>query len=192
MKIMIASYMTPQASHRYNFFHKVVGNFTYFVASDLCEDFPFDFNIAALKNKCIKAARISKPDWLILLSGIDASIIKLPNFKLLDENILYLGKKIDVLDTPESCSHWLMSKKIYTNYSLDESYHCYGWDDFDFVYNQCKNIKKESINDLLCADLPPEDPPLIVRDSYCKEVFEKNRIRFLNRYKELYGVDFVF
>ena len=25
MKIMIASYMTPQASHRYNFFHKVVG-----------------------------------------------------------------------------------------------------------------------------------------------------------------------
>lgn len=192
MKIMIASYMTPQASHRYNFFHKVVGNFTYFVASDLCEDFPFDFNIAALKNKCIKAARISKPDWLILLSGIDASIIKLPNFKLLDENTLYLGKKIDILGVPEPCSHWLMSKKIYTDYSIDESYNCYGWDDFDFVHNQCKNIKKESINDLLCVDLPPEDPPLIFRDSYCKDVFEENRIRFLSRYKELYGVDFVF
>ena len=91
--------------------------------------------------------------------------------------------------TPFGSKSW---KKIYTNYSLDESYHCYGWDDFDFVYNQCKNIKKESINDLLCADLPPEDPPLIVRDSYCKKVFEKNKIRFLNRYKELYGVDFVF
>ena len=63
------------------------------MASDLCENFPFDFNIAALKNKCIKAARMTKPDWLVLLSGIDASIQKLPNFKTLNENVLYLGKK---------------------------------------------------------------------------------------------------
>lgn len=189
---MIASFMTPQASHRYNFFPKTIGNFSYFVASDLCENFPFDFNIAALKNKCIKAARMTKPDWLVLLSGIDASIQKLPNFKFLDENTLYLGKKIDLLGKPEPCSHWILSKKIYTNYSLDESFNCYGWDDYDFVHNQCKDLKKESIDSLLCIDLPPEDPALIAKDAYCKDVFEKNKINFLQRYKELHGKDFSF
>ena len=51
MKVLISSYMTPQASHRYNFFPKVIGNFSYFVASDLCENFPFDFSASFIINK---------------------------------------------------------------------------------------------------------------------------------------------
>lgn len=192
MKVLIASFMTPQASHRYNFFPKVIGNFSYFVASDLCENFPFDFNIAALKNKCIKAARITEPDWLVLLSGIDASIQKLPNFKDLNENILYLGNKIDSSAIPECCSHWILSKKIYMNHFLDEQLTCYGWDDFDFVHNECKDIEKQNLDNLLALDLPPEDPPLISRFSYCKDIFDSNRERFLKKYKELHGKDFVF
>ena len=192
MKVLIASFMTPQASHRYNFFPKVIGNFNYFVASDLCENFPFDFNIAALKNKCIKAARMTKPDWLVLLSGIDASIQKLPDFRSLNENILYLGKKIDLVGVPEGCSHWILSKKIYMNHCLDEELTCYGWDDFDFVLNECRNIEKQSIDDLLAIDLPPEDPPLVSRFSYCQDVFNENRERFLKKYKNLHGHDFVF
>ena len=192
MKVLISSFMTPQASHRYNFFPKVIGNFSYFVASDLCENFPFDFNIAALKNKCIKAARMTKPDWLVLLSGIDASIQKLPDFKCLNENILYLGKKIDVDGIPEGCSHWILSKKIYMNHCLDESFSCYGWDDFDFVHNECKDVQKQNLDSLLALDLPPEDPPLILRHSYCKEIFEQNRINFLKKYKHLHGKEFAF
>jgi hypothetical protein len=192
MKVLIASFMTPQASHRYNFFPKVIGNFSYFVASDLCENFPFDLNIAALKNKCIKAARMTKPDWLVLLSGIDASIQKLPDFRSLNENILYLGKKIDLAGVPEGCSHWILSKKIYMNHSLDEELTCYGWDDFDFVHNECRNIEKQSIDNLLAIDLPPEDPPLVSRFSYCQDVFNENRERFLKKYKKLHGHDFVF
>lgn len=184
--------MTPQASHRYNFFPKVSGNFHYFVASDLCENFPYDLNIAALKNKCIQAARIIKPNWMVLLSGIDASIIKLPNFKTLDENVLYLGKKIDVSGIPEPCSHWLLSKKIYTNYNIDESFSCYGWDDYDFVHNQCKDLKKQSIDDLLCIDLPPEDPSLINKNIYCQDIFNENKERFLLKYKKLHNKDFIF
>lgn len=192
MKVLISSFMTPQASHRYNFFPKVIGNFNYFVASDLCENFPFDLNIAALKNKCIKAARITKPDWLVLLSGIDASIQKLPDFKTLNDNILYLGKKIGNSGIPEPCSHWILSKKIYMNHQIDESFNCWGWDDFDFVYNECKNVQKQDLDNLLCFDLPPEDPPLIFKHSYCKEVFDENKKRFLQKYKDLYGYDFVF
>lgn len=192
MKILIASFMTPQASHRYNFFPKIVGNFHYFVASDLCENFPYDFNIAVLKNKCIKAAKIIKADWLVLLSGIDASVLKLPDFRTLDENILYLGKKIDIAGIPEPCSHWILSRKIYMNHCLDESYSCYGWDDFDFVHNECKDIRKQSLDNLLCLDLPPEDPPLIVKHEYCAEIFNQSRDRFLKKYKQIHGVDFVF
>jgi len=192
MKVMVASFMTPQASSRYNFFPKVIGNFSYFVASDLCENFPFDFNIAALKNKCIKAARMTKPDWLVLLSGIDASIQKLPNFKILNENVLYLGKKIDVAGIPEECSHWIMSKKIYMNYSLDEKFACFGWDDFDFVYNECKDLKKQIVDDFLTIDLSNENPHLIVRDSYCRDTFFKNKQMFLDKYKSLHGCDFQF
>lgn len=192
MKILIASFMTPQASHRYNFFPKVSGNFNYFIASDLCENFPYDLNIAALKNKCIKAARMIKPNWMVLLSGIDASIIKLPDFKTLDENVLYLGKKIDISGIPEPCSHWILSRKIYSNYNIDESFSCYGWDDYDFVHNQCKDIKKQSIDNLLCIDLPPEEPSLISKNIYCQDIFDENRARFLKRYKELHGKDFSF
>ena len=45
---------------------------------------------------------------------------------------------------------------------------------------------------LLDLDLPPEDPPLVSRFSYCKDVFDSNREIFLKKYKELHGKDFVF
>lgn len=118
MKVLITSYTTPQASHRFCFFHKIVGDFTYFVASDVCENFPYDFNVAALKNKCIKAARITQPDWLVLLSGIDAGLSKLPNFKKLDENILYLGKKFAALKFQKKHPTGYYQKKYTTIISL--------------------------------------------------------------------------
>lgn len=192
MKILIATYMTPQASNRYNFFPKLIGNFNYFIASDLCENFPFDFNISVLKNKCLKAAKISKADWLVLLSGIDASLNKLPNFKQLNPDILYLGKKIDSKGFPEPCSNWILSKKIYENYFLDENISCYGWDDFDYIHNVCANIEKKSIDDLLSIDLPNENPHLIDRDAYCQEIFQKNKKLFMEKYKKIHGSDFIF
>jgi len=192
MNVLITSFMTPQSSHRYNFFPKVIGNFSYFIASDLCENYPYDLNLAALKNKCIKAARILKPDWMILLSGIDARIVKLPDFKKLDENILYLGKKIDVSGVPEDCSHFILSKKIYSNYETDESFSCYGWDDWDFINNQCKDLKKEIIDNFLTVDIPNENPHLIMRNSYCRDMFFRNKQMFLDKYKLLHGCDFQF
>lgn len=191
MNILITSFLTPQSSHRYNFFSKTIGNFWYYVASDLCENYPYDLNLAALKNKCIKAARILKPDWMILLSGIDAQIIKLPDFKKLDEDVLYIGKKFDVSDL-EVCSNWILSKKIYEKYEIDEAFSCYGWEDWDFIYNNCKDLKKEVLENFITRDLPPENPILIKKNSYCHEIFFRNKQMFLDKYKSLHGCDFQF
>jgi len=194
MKVLITSYTTPQASHRFCFFHKIVGDFTYFVASDVCENFPYDFNVAALKNKCIKAARITQPDWLVLLSGIDAGLSKLPNFKKLDENILYLGKKICRAKVPEKASNWILSKKIYNNYLIDESYKCYGWEDYDFTFNTCKDLKKETLDDFLTVDILPDldHLKLVNRDEYAIKTCQQNEKLFFDKYKALHGFDFVF
>ena len=78
------------------------------------------------------------------------------------------------------------------NHCLDESFSGYGWDDFDFVHNECKDVQKQNLDSLLALDLPPEDPPLILRHSYCKEIFEQNRINFLKKYKHLHGKEFAF
>jgi hypothetical protein len=194
MKILIASYMTPQASHRFSFFHKVTGNFSYFVASELCENFPFDFSVARLKNKCIKAAKIIKPDWLIILSGIDSSIIKLPSFKKLDSCALHLGYRMSKENIPEKCSNWILSKKIYENFLLDEEFKCYGWEDFDFVYNVCKDIKKQSCRDFLTVDINDDnvDTKLISKSPFAIENWESNKTKFLNKYMRLNKLSFDF
>ena len=192
MKILITSYMTPQASHRFYFRGNAEDKFNYFVASDLCENFPYDFSVASLKNKCIKAARIMQPDWLVLLSGIDAKIISLPDFKTLTEENLYLGKRICRLSFPEGASNWILSKKIYNNYLLDENFKCYGWEDFDFVHNECRNIKKIDLKKFVTVDYPP-DPDnlkLVNCHEYAKNMCLENKKLFFNKYKLLNGVDF--
>jgi len=192
MKILISSFMTPQSSHRFSFFHKVVGNFNYFVASDLCENFPYDFSIAKLKNKCIKAARILKPDWLVMLAGIDCAIKSLPSFNKLNDEMLYLGHKIELNKKPEGCSNWIMSKKIYDNYLLDEDFKCYGWEDYDFVYNICKDIKSDGLQDFITMDQDPEPNSikLVNSNQYAKKTCEENKLRFLKKYSALHGKDF--
>jgi len=192
MKILISSFMTPQSSHRFSFFHKVVGNFTYFVASDLCENFPYDLNIAALKNKCIRAARINQPDWLVLLSGIDCSIKSLPNFRLLNEDVLYLGHKIEYNNPPQGAANWILSKKIYNNYLLDEEFSCYGWDDYDFVYNVCKDFKKIGLHDFITVDLDPDNVKLVCNNEFAKTICQQNGERFKKKYFDLYGRNFDF
>jgi hypothetical protein len=184
--------MTPQASHRFYFHYCAGKEFDHFVASDLCENFPYDFNIPILKNKCIKAARIMKPDWLVMLSGIDAKIIQLPNFKILNDEVLYLGKRICRLNAPEGCSNWILSKKIYENHLLDENFKCYGWEDFDFVHNECKNIKKISLNDFLTVDYPPDEDCLKLVNSheYAINALKENEKLFYKKYKSLYGYEF--
>lgn len=186
--------MTPQASHRFAFSHKVLGEYNYYIASNLSENFPYDFSVSKLKNDCIKAARILQPDWLILLSGIDASIINLPSFNKLDENILYLGHRLLKCKNKIKCSNWLMSKKIFNKYLLNESFECYGWEDFDFIYNVCFNIKKELRVDFLTEDFreEPIDLKLVNCNEYAKITCEKNKTLFLDRYKLINKQDFDF
>lgn len=193
MKALICSYMTPQASHRFSFFHKVKGDFYYFVASELCENFPYDFSVSKLKNKCIKAARIVKPDWLIMLSGIDSSIQRLPNLNKLNSQTLYMGCRL-FGSNPKKCSNWILSKDIYENYLLDEDFDCYGWEDFDFEYNVCKNFDKQILYDYLTVDYidDSEDKKLIFASDYAKHKWDANKNLFFKKYKFLYGKEFDF
>ena len=78
MNILICTFYTSNYS---NVFYQNLGkwntsfkNCSFYAATEVCENWPQDFNISRLKNTCIKAARNIKPDWMILLPGADCSM----------------------------------------------------------------------------------------------------------------------
>lgn len=191
MKILVSSIMSPQYG---NFLYKSFPrwNFNlrdcnYFVASDPCLNWPLDFNISALKNKCFDAASSINADWLILLPGADCSLISMPDFKLLDENIIYVGsRKENHIEKPYICSLHAYSKKIYKNYRYDEFFKFY-WDDFDFFHNQTKDIPKKFDANLICFHQTHDS---LAENKYVGERSEIEKKAFLIKYKNLHGVDF--
>jgi hypothetical protein len=85
-------------------------------------------------------------------------------------------------------------KKIYENFLLDEEFKCYGWEDFDFVYNVCKDIKKQSCRDFLTVDINDDniDTKLISKSPFAIENWESNKTKFLNKYIHLNKSSFDF
>jgi hypothetical protein len=161
---------------------------SYFIASDPCLNWPLDFNISALKNKCLDAACSVDADWLILLPGADCSLMSMPNFRNLDENVIYGGfLKEKYGEKPKICSLHAYSKKIYKKYRYDEFFRFY-WDDFDFFHNQTKDVPKKIAEDLICFH---QTHGRLTENEYIGDRFQIEKTAFLKKYNAVHGIDFV-
>lgn len=159
----------------------------FFVASEVCSNWPKDFNISKLKNKCLDAASNLMPDWMVLLPGCDSSLLELPNLNKLNNSILYFGvKKQKVSDWGEKCSLHLYSKNIYCNYRYDESYNFF-YDDYDFFYNQTANIEKSIAYNFSCYH---KNHVSLIENAYIAEKNSIEKDRFLKEYKRIHNKNF--
>lgn len=163
-------------------------NCSFYVASCVSENNPFDFSVSKLKNECLQAAKVEKPDWMVLMPGVDSSLLSLPDLTLLDENTIYFGRKMDTFDNRSYfCSLHLYSKKVYENYTYDENFKFF-WDDFDFFHNVTKDFKKEYLSDFYCSH---KSHASLCENIYIKNKFDEEKSLFLDRYRNIHGVDFV-
>lgn len=182
------SFMTPQyAKYAYNGL-KYWNNelyCDYYIASKVCKDWPKDFSVSILKNQCLEAANFSHYDWMILMPGIDSSLISLPKEESLDQNIIYTGYRTFGIGA-EPCSLHLYSRKIFEKYRYNENYR-YFYDDYDFFYNVTRSIPKKSTKDLLCRS---QEHTSLLENPYIKEVAQKERRCFLNSYLSINGHEF--
>lgn len=194
MKLLICSFFSDSYSSVFykslNKYNRTFNDCGFFVASETCSNWPHDFCISRLKNKCLDAAKNIKPDWMVLLPGCDSSLLEVPNFKQLDDSIVYTGyRKNKMLEFGESCSLHMYSSKIYNNYRYDENF-CFFYDDYDFYYNQLKDLPKQKIYTLNCFhekhDSLPSTNPVIA------DKFNQERNLFIKKYFSLHGKDFHF
>lgn len=194
MKLLICTFFSDSYS---SVFYKSLRKYNpvfedcgFFTATETCINWPNDFCISRLKNKCLDAAKNIKPDWMVLLPGCDSSLLEVPNFKQLDDSIVYTGyRKNKMLEFGESCSLHMYSSKVYNNYRYDENF-CFFYDDYDFYYNQLKTFNKQKTFALNCYHDSHISLPSV--NSFVSEKFNSEKQLFLNKYFELYGRNFDF
>jgi len=194
MEILIINFLTPEYSDiNYkilNWWNCSIPNSKLYTVSEICENWPFDYNISRLKNKCLDVAKKLKPDWMILMPGIDCAIKSLPNFKTLDKNKIYYGCKVDSrLENKQPASMHLYSSVVYENFRYDEK-HAFYYDDFDFFFLKTKTIEKQKLDSFLCVHLNHQG--LLYKNDFVKNSYEKSKIIFEEEYLKTFSVPFVY
>lgn len=192
MSVLICNFLTQnyapcfyESLSKYNTSFK---DCSFFVASEVCKDWVTEYSVSRLKNKCIDAATLLNVDWMIMMTGIDSSLMEMPDLKNLDDGIIYVGKRTETTrDDAYLCSLYLLSRKIYTKYKYDEFYRFY-WDDFDYFYNVTKDVGKKEIDNFLCFH--KTHPSLAEDNELVKARFKKEKQMFYLKYKNLYSYDF--
>lgn len=192
MKILITNFLTPEYSsfayQSLKWWHCNIYDCQYFTVSEICENWPYDYNVSRLKNKCLDVAKKLRPDWMILMPGIDSAIKNVPDFKTLDKNKFYTGYKInEKFENKSKCSVHLYSSVIYDNYRYDERHNFY-YDDFDFFFLKTKNIKKESLDSFVCVHL--EHKPLPLKNDFVQQSFINSKNIFENDYMKEFNINF--
>lgn len=193
MEILIVNFLTPEyANINYkilNWWNYVIPNCKLYTVSEICENWPFDYNISRLKNKCLDVAKKIKPDWMILMPGIDCAIKSFPNFNNLDKNKIYYGHKVNTrLENKQTTSIHLYSNIVYENFRYDEK-HAFYYDDFDFFFLKTKNIQKEKLDSLICVHLDHEG--LLFKNEYVKKSFDDSKIIFENDFLKEFKTPFI-
>lgn len=159
----------------------------YFVASEVCKNWPKDYSVSRLKNVCLDAATYSAHEWMILMPGIDCSLIAAPKLDALDPKTIYSGHRTSGINL-EPCSLHLYGRSVFEKYRYDENYR-YFYDDYDFFYNVTRSIPKKTLRDLVCYHQPHVS--LTVDNQYVAEAAKKEYSCFLKNYKHIHGRDFV-
>lgn len=192
MSVLICNFMTQNyASSFYEALPKYNTTFkdcSFFVASEVCKDWVNEYSVSRLKNKCIDAARILNVDWMVMMTGIDSSLMEIPDLKNLDDEIIHVGKRTETTnDCAHACSLHLLSRKIYNKYKYNEFYRFY-WDDFDYFYNVTKGVNKKEVDNFLCFH--KKHNSLVSENEFVKARFEKEKQMFYLEYEKLYGCNF--
>jgi len=192
MKILICTFFSHNYSKKFyeslKDFNFLIDDCGFFCASDICENWPYDFNISKLKNTCLDAAKQIKPEWMVMLPGCDGSLLQVPDINSLDKEVLYYGfKKNKNSELREVCSLHMYSQNIYNNFRYSEKFKFF-WDDFDFFLNQTHNIKKNKHEDLVC--LHDNHESLVNEIRYVKDRFFIEQQEFMCKYKLIHGKDF--
>jgi hypothetical protein len=194
VKILITNFLTPEYSRIYyktlSWWNCAVPDCKLYTVSEICENWPFDYNISRLKNKCLDVAKKLKPDWMILMPGIDSAIKSCPNFNTLDKNKIYYGHRVDnKLNNKQVASIHLYSNLVYENYRYDER-HAFYYDDLDFFFLKTKTVAKEKLDSLICVHLDHEILP--IKNEFVNNSFEKSKKIFEEDYKKEYNSFFSF
>lgn len=184
MNILIINFVTPEyADFNYKslkWWNYNIPNCKYYTVSEICENWPYDYNVSSLKNKCLDVAKKLRPDWMILMPGADCALRSLPNLESLDKNKIYWGNKFDEkFENRKSCSIFLYSNVVYDNYRYDERHNFY-YDDYDFFHLKTKNIDKQKLDSFLCVHL--DHVPLPLKNDYVKQSFFNSKSIFENDY----------
>lgn len=192
MKILITNFLTPEYSNinykTLNWWNCSIPNCNLYTVSEICENWPLDYNISRLKNKCLDVAKKIKPDWMILMPGIDSAIKSVPNFKALDKNKLYYGNRVNInLERKESASIHLYSNLVYENFKYDEK-HAFYYDDLDFFFLKTKDVPKEKLDSLVCVHLDHEILPS--KNDYIKKSFDESKFIFETEYLKTFNTPF--
>ncbi len=192
MNILITNFVTPEyADFNYKslkWWNCNIYNCKYYTVSEICENWPYDYNVSRLKNKCLDVAKKLRPDWMILMPGIDSALRNVPDFKTLDKNKFYSGYRFnEKFEKKENSSLHLYSSVVYDNYRYDEKHNFY-YDDYDFFFLKTKEIKKECLDSFVCVHMNHQ--PLPLKNDFVKQSLLNSRRMFENDYHQEFKKSF--
>jgi len=184
MKILITNFVTPEyADFNYKslkWWNCNIADCKYYTVSEICENWPYDYNVSRLKNKCLDVAKKLRPDWMILMPGVDSALRNVPDFKILNKNKFYYGSKMNErFEDKRFCSLHLYSSVVYDNYRYDEKHNFY-YDDYDFFFLKTKEIKKENLDSFVCVHV--DHPSLPIKNDFVKQSLSNSKSIFENDY----------